>query len=274
LRLRATLARDAAVAGPDLEAQVAALRREVDDAPSLRALGIAEHRLRVFKSDQARRRQNVSFLVQREVRRSANDDAFARIGLSYRLGPQGTVAPICTSGQLYRDADCKDFQGSYLSDDVAGDVSPMFTRRMLALCRLYAVRGYRGPISFDARRNGARQYELIFDCNPRLTGVFPALAVRDSLRQSGVAVRSVLTLGYRGEFVLPDLDAALASLDDADLLCTLIRQRGAVLLPNHCRQNGFDLHLVNVGPDEANWLLGGVIGALSPAALHPSRLYF
>jgi hypothetical protein len=47
-----------------------------------------------------------------------------------------------------------------------------------------------------------------------------------------------------------------------------------VLLPNLCRDNGFDLHLLNVDPDEANRLLDGEIGALSAANVHPRRLYW
>lgn len=271
-RLRTTLAAEAACTGPHLEQQAATLRHEIDDAPSLRAVAFAHDRLRALKNDQARHRQGIAFLVQPQVTR--NDRDFAGIGLSYMLGPHGSVTHICTNAQIYRDAEHKHFQGAYLSDSIGNDLPPVFARRMLTLCRRYAARGYVGPISFDARRSIAGQYELIYDCNPRLTGVFPSLAVRDALIQSGLNVGSVMTLGYRGEFVLPDLEAALAKLDNAGLLCTRDRGRGVVLLPNLCRTDGFDLHLINIEPGAARRLLAGPLATLSAASVHPSRLYF
>lgn len=273
-RLRSTLAREAATDQAEIDRQTADLRQEVDDAPCLRALGLPIEQLRACKRDQARHRQRVDFLVQPELRKRDGDAAFGGIGLSYAIAMDGTVIPVGATGQIYRDRDNKHFQGAYWSDTVAQDVPPAFHGRMRALCRRYAARGYRGPINFDARRDGMSQYQLIYDCNPRLTGVFPSLAVRDALRDGGVAVQSLLTLGYRGEFVLPDLDAALDRLDRAGLLCTRARPRGVVVLPNLSRDNGFDLHLVNIGPEEANRLLEGELGALSAAAVHPQRLYW
>ena len=68
--------------------------------------------------------------------------------------------------------------------------------------------------------------------------------------------------------------AALDRLDRAGLLCTPERPRGVVVLPNLCRDNGFDLHLSNIDPDEANRLLDNELGALSAGTVHPRRLYW
>lgn len=273
-KLRDVLVAEAAQGGQGLERKTAELRQEIVDAPCLRAVPLAEEQLRLCKLEQAGRRRHVDFLVQAEVRRRDDDDAFAGIGLSYVIGADGSVTPLGATGQVYRDPDHKHFLGSFLSDQVSRDMPPSFHREMSALCRLYHARGYRGPISFDARRDDDGRYRLIYDCNPRLTGVFPSLAVRDALALSGVPVRSVLSLGYRGEFVMPELDMALERLDEAGLLCTLGRGRGAVLLPNLSRQDGFDLHFVNVGMHEIDRLFTATVERLSAVAAVPHRLHY
>jgi hypothetical protein len=190
------------------------------------------------------------------------------------LGADGTIFPLGATAQLYRDPDHKHFQGAYLSGAIERDFTVQFRASMRELCLRYAERGYRGPINFDARRDISGQYRLIYDCNPRLTGVLASLAVRDALRSGGSAVESVLTLGYRGEFILPDIEDALIRLDRTGLLFTRSRPRGVVVVPNLCRQDGFDLHLANIDPSEANRLLSGELGALSAGTVHPQRLYW
>jgi hypothetical protein len=273
-RLRTTLAREAATDGAELDAQAAELYEEVDAAPCLRPLGFAAAQLRRYKHIQAEARRHVDFLVQPQLCRSEADTAFGGIGLSFMLGEDGTIAPLGASAQLYRDLDNKHFQGAYLSEAIERDIPTRFHEGMRELCLRYATRGYRGPINFDARRDDTGRYQLIYDCNPRLTGVLASLAVRDALRAGGSPVGSMLTLGYRGEFVLPDLDAALDRLDRAGLLCTRVRPCGVVVLPNLCRDDGFDLHLSNIDPDEANRLLDNELGALSAGTVHPRRLYW
>jgi hypothetical protein len=275
-RLCDTLALDAATDAAALDHKAAELQQEIDDAPCLRPLGRTHEQLRRYKREQAACRRHVDFLLQPEVCRVESDPAYASIGLSYVIGPDGATAPVCTTAQVFRDSAHKHFQGAYLAADVARDVSPAFGAGMSALCGCYAARGYRGPINFDARRNADGAYELVYDCNPRLTGVFPTLAVRDALARSGVTAASVLTLGYRGEFVLPDPAAALERLAAAGLLCTVHQPRGVVLLPNLCRQDGFDVHLVDMAPADANVLLapGAPLATLSASAAHPAQLFY
>jgi hypothetical protein len=130
-----------------------------------------------------------------------------------------------------------------------------FAGQMQRLCDLFAHQGWRGPLSFDARLNGEGVYELIYDCNPRLTAVFPSLAVRAGLRRQGLEAKEVLGLGYRGEFVWKDLPGRLKELASRELLYTRERQRGAVVLPNLSRRSGFDVSLVNVSVAEARHML-------------------
>jgi hypothetical protein len=273
-RLVTTLKREAATEGRELDEQTDELRQEVDAAPCLRPIGLADEQLRRYKRDQAALRQRVDFLVQSEVRRRDGDAAFGGIGLSFMLDGHGTISPLGATAQLYRDSENKHFQGAYLSDAIDRGIAPGFHQAMYQLCRRYAARGYRGPINFDARRGSDGHYQLIYDCNPRLTGVLASLAVRESLGAGRSPFHSVLTLGYRGEFVLPDLETALVRLDRAGLLCTPTRSRGVVLLPNLCRENGFDLHLSNIDPHEANRLLSDELGALSAGTVHAQRLYW
>jgi len=270
-RLRTTAAEEAAYGPVEIERQTVGLRQEVELAPCLRTLGLTDAQLSICKLEQARRRQDVGFLVQPAL--PTCDGEFAGIGLSYVIAPDGRVTPFGPTAQIYRDRDHKHFQGAYLSASVGCDIPSAFHDGMIELCRRYFALGYHGPINFDACRTREGTYELIYDCNPRLTGVFPSLAVRDALQDDGIEVASVLTLGYRGEFVLDALDAALESLDRDGLLLTASRSTGVVLLPNLCRDRGFDLHLVNLAPREANQLLKE-LGALSAAAVHPTRLYW
>ncbi|HTO61600.1 MAG TPA: hypothetical protein VMM15_10140, partial [Bradyrhizobium sp.] len=271
-RLRTTAAEEAAYGPVEIERQAVGLLHEVELAPCLKTLGLTDAQLSSYKREQAERRQDVSFLVQPALPKSA-DGEFAGIGLSYMIAPDGRITPYGPTAQIYRDHDHKHFQGAYLSASVGSGISPAFHNGMIELCRRYLALGYRGPINFDACRTREGTYELIYDCNPRLTGVFPSLAVRDALQDDGIDVASVLTLGYRGEFVLDDLDATLDTLDRDGLLLTAVRSTGVVLLPNLCRDRGFDLHLVNVAPRDANQLLKE-LGALSAAAVHPTRLYW
>jgi hypothetical protein len=272
-RLLAESVQEAFPRESDLDRQVAELRAEVELAPSTRALRLRDDQLRAYKLGQTGRRRGVEFLVQPELRGPSGDSGrFAGIGLSYVLDDRG-AQPLGATAQIYRDPERKHFLGAYVSSEVEAQAGSELGGKMAALCRLYSQRGYRGPINFDARRDGNGDFQLIYDCNPRLTGVLPSLAVRDALLRSGAPVRSVLSLGYRGEWALGDLDAALDRLEDAGLLFGSGSGRGAVLLPNLCRDHGFDMHLINVAPDEAQGMLspGGAIASLTRAPC--PRLY-
>jgi hypothetical protein len=243
--------------GIDWSSRVRELRGEVDAAPTLKPLALTDDRLLRYKRLQAQQRVGIRLLIQREVLPPASlQGRFAGLGLSWQVEGPGRSTPIAISAQLYKDAERKHFLGSYVSPELARSVLQQpLAGQMRQLCDLFAHQGWRGPLSFDARLNAEGVYELIYDCNPRLTAVFPSLAVRTGLRRQGLEVKEVLGLGYRGEFVWKDLPGRLAELASRGLLYTRERQRGAVVLPNLSRRSGFDVALVNVSVAEARHML-------------------
>ncbi|HVE81369.1 MAG TPA: hypothetical protein VND93_00915 [Myxococcales bacterium] len=260
--------------GVDLGERVRELREEVNAAPALRPLGLTDDRLGRYKRLQLERRTGIELLVQREVAPPADlGGRFAGLGLSWQVEGPDDIAPIAVAAQLYRDPDRLHYLGSYLSPALEGQVlaSPL-AAQVRRLCRLFADQGWRGPINFDARLNAEGEYELIYDCNPRLSAVFPSLAVRQGLRALGLRAEGVLGLGYRGGFVWEDLPGKLAELEARGLLYTRDRQRGAVVLPNLSRRSGFDVALVNVDVASARqWLASGAFdqgGGASAPGLH------
>lgn len=179
------------------------------------------------------------------------------VGCSFRIDDHGAVTPLAVSQQVFADAGRKKHLGACLSR-AAEDA---FTAAggaegYEALCALYAAQGYRGPISFDAVADEGGRYVGVYDCNPRLTAVFPALAVQRALRADGLACDTIVNLDYRGIHTWPDAATRLDDLDGADMLYTRERGRGVLPLPNMARPDSFDLHLVNLSTDEVDGLLG------------------
>lgn len=258
----------------DFAARVRELRGEVDAAPTLRPLALTDDRLLRYKRQQAERRAGIRLLVQREVTPPPDlRGRFAGIGLSFHVWGPNEVEPLCVAAQIYRDPDRRSYLGSYLSPAlVQAALRPEPAARLRHLCRLFAEQGWRGPINFDARLNEAGEYELIYDCNPRLTAVYPPLAVRAGLRRQGLEAETLLSLGYRGDFVWEDLPARLAALSARGFLFTPKNPRGAVVLPNLSRRNGYDVVLVNVDVPAARQMLAS--GAFNESgATGPPRIY-
>ncbi len=255
----------------DVDERMRHLRSEVDAAPTLRPLALSDDRLRRYKRLQAERRTGIEVLLQREVTPPADlAGRFASVGLSFDLRGPEHVTPIAVAAQLYRDADLRSYAGSYLSPAVtAGVLRGTFGEQMVRLCRLFAAQGYRGPINFDARLAADGQYELIHDCNPRLTAIYPPMAVQGALRAQGLPADEVVGIGYRGELASEDLPGWLAELSRRELLYTPARPRGAVILPNLSRRHGFDAVFVNLAPAAVlERLRSGAFGPLERARLH------
>lgn len=256
--------------------EIASLRAELEETPCLQPLGLDDACLARLLRLQAGERQHLDILVQPVVSAPSGDGRFAGLGLSFFIKADGTVAPIAVSAQIYRDPERKHFLGAFISDEIERQLPPAFLASVRSLCGVFANEGYKGPISFDARLSSDGTYRLIYDCNPRLTGIFPSLALRAALRREALPADTVLTLGYRGEWIFPDLGAILARLDRVGVLYTRQRRRGAVVLPNLCRADGYDVHLVNVTPREADALLGpdGALAGLSHRTLHATQLHY
>lgn len=257
--------------GVDLDERGRDLRAEVDASPSLRPLALSDDRLRRYKRIQAELRTGIELLIQRDVPPPENlAGRFVSVGLSFRIDGPDRVSPIAMAAQLYRDPEHRCYAGSYLSPAVAASVlRTPFDAELVRLCRVFAAQGYRGPINFDARLAADGCYQLIYDCNPRLTAIYAPLAVQAALRGQGLMAESVLSVGYRGELVWNDLQDRLAELSARGLLYTRAHQRGAVVLPNLSRRNGFDAVFVNLAPAAVLEALGsGAFGEAGGRRFH------
>ena len=272
--LRKAMAFDALQDPNDLERHVEDLAGEIALAPTLRGAKISRERMRMLKRLQAAHRDGFGILLQPEVA-PPTDGSFAGLGFSFSIDAAGVARPFAINGQLYRDSTRKHFLGAYMGPEVDSLIPETLLTKATALAGWHGARGYRGPINFDARRNREGQIVFIHDCNPRLTGVFPTLAVGEALRRQGFTPHRLLTLGYRGEFVWPDLDCAIETLDARGALFTASHPRGAVILPNLARDHGYDVHLLDVEPAEAaRWIApGGAIGATNPGPAAPACIF-
>lgn len=250
-RMRAEIEQHILCRGISYPDRVRELRGEVDLAETLRPLALADHRLLRYKRWQTERRTGIQLLLQRELESPLHSELFPGIGLSYFVRGPEDIELIAAAAQLYKDDERKHYLGSYLSPSIERSVlTPDFSKKMINLCRLFAEQGWRGPINFDARLNRRHEYELIYDCNPRLTAIYPPLAVRNHLRAHGLSAQTVGNIGYRGELVCEDIEERLAELSNRGLLYTRQHPRGAVILPNLCRRDGFDAVFVNLEVQE------------------------
>ena len=202
-----------------------------------------------------RRERHLSFLVQPRVA-AARDPDPKGVGLTWDLRGPERFEPVSLVGHVYDGRDRQTFISSYLSDAYAQRVvSAIGEEKIRNLLRRFAALGYRGPINLDAVRGEGDVYHFVYDCNPRLGGAFPGLAVRDAFRRAGLRAETVLGVGYRGRFVYPELEEELDELDRAGLLYTCERQRGVWLLPNLVRRDSFDPILFNMDSEEMTQLV-------------------
>jgi hypothetical protein len=190
----------------------------------------------------------VTLIVQEHIRRPSSGSLPAGIGITYNILGDNRFLRLGVIGQVYEDPEHQTFIGSYHSTSLTDHVlSQIKEKKIHNLLRLFAQNRYRGPVNFDAIRNAAGNYMFIYDCNPRLGGTFPGLAFKMHLKR--LRVDSLLTLGYRGRFVFPDLKSKLLQLDNLDLLYTPKRQKGLCLIPSFVRPDSFDVVFINL-PNE------------------------
>lgn len=228
------------------------LRRKVRESWLLGPLGVPDELLAATVAARAgvRRARAPRLLVQEYV--AAPPSAVPSVGASFVVG-DGSVAPLAVAQQVFADAGRTKHLGSLLSAEVDAAFAP-YAEGYAALAARYAARGYRGPIGFDAVWDGTA-YVGVLDCNPRLTAVFPALAVRDALRAAGLPCDSLLDLDYRGLFTWPDAAERLAALAGLGLLYTRRSPRGVLPVPNLVGPHAYDVHLVNLSAAEVDDLL-------------------
>ncbi len=230
--------------------------RKVAASWTLAAAGLDDGVLAAAVDRQAevRAAHRVRMLVQPRLQPPASGRA-ASVGWSFVIG-EGAIAPACVAEQTFVDAQRRKHLGSVLDARAERDLLASADRPgFSALCELFAATGYRGPINFDAVLDGDGRYVGVLDCNPRLTAVYPAIAVREALRAEGDRCDTIVNLDYRGLYRWPDAGARLAALDDAGLLYTRATPRGVLPLPSLANEDGFDLHLVNLARTEIEAVL-------------------
>jgi len=199
---------------------------------------------------------SVNLIIQEHIHRQHTGSLPAGIGITYNIVSENRFIRLGVIGQIYEDPEYKTFIGSYHSSRLTDHVlSQVGEDKIINFLRLFAQNRYRGPVNFDAIRNADGKYMFIYDCNPRLGGTFPGLAFKLYLESQGVLVNSLLTLGYRGRFVYPDLKSKLLQLDNLDLLYTSKRQKGLCLIPSFVRPDSFDAAFINVPEGEIKQII-------------------
>jgi hypothetical protein len=235
----------------DEYADIQSLRGEIALAPSLQGMRLTDEQLGGFLRSQRARRNNISILVQEAIERpKPEDQAFESIGITCDVSPSGV--DLLPAGQLYRDPERRRYLGSYLGPDLSSATIPERLRdQILHLCGLAAEEGYRGPLNFDARLDSDGRWIFVYDCNPRLSAVYPPLATQLWLLRQGLPASTIVNLGYRGEYARDfALKETLRELDDLGWLYTREHPRGALPLPNLARAHGLDFVLVNLRRQE------------------------
>ena len=222
--------------------------------------------LQIKVNKMGRIQPEVTVLVQPRIKRSNNKDMLpVSVGLTYQIYDADNIERVIVAGHVFADAERKTCIGSYLSDELTRKVlNQVDEEKMIALLRLFADQGYRGPINLDAVRDNLGRYLLIYDCNPRLGGSFPGFILMHALKRAGLRAETSLNIGYRGRFIYPDLKAKLMELQDLGLLYTKTRQRGVYLVPSFVRPNSFDPVLINMKFEEMREIISSdLLGSLS-----------
>ena len=251
------------------------LKVEISRTPSLNGVPWTDDVLSSFTCSQATKRKNIKLLVQEAVENHGRSRNFHGIGFTCFIDHDGSPGQMIAAGQLYRDPDRRHFLGSYLAPDETQMLEQQMDDPLRNLCKLFAQQGYRGPLNFDAVEGQDGRFVFVFDCNPRLTAVYPALAVRTFLQSLGIPVSTIISTGYRGELIYSDIQRTLRRLDDIGLLFRPDRGRGVLLLPNAYRTNGFDALLVNMQRAEMSQILasGALHQSAEPCSSSASEVY-
>jgi len=210
-------------------------------------LGILKKEIELKVTRMERADSSVLLLVQPYIQSFVSDEFPHSIGITYNILNKDRFKALAVIGQVYEDATYQTFIGSYMSDHLTDHVFNSIGRQKIKkLLGLFAGRGYRGPINLDAVRNHKNEYHFIYDCNPRLGGTFPGLILKKAFEKQGLCINRLMTLGYRGRIIYPDLKAKLEQLKALGLLFTRQSQKGLYLIPSIVRPQSFDIALINM----------------------------
>lgn len=212
-------------------------------------------------------RENVpiKIIIQPYVKRQLSDQRPSSIGITYNIMDPSHIQRVVVIGHVYEDTDHQTFIGSFESDRHTRQVlSHIDENKIINLLRLFAQKGYRGPINLDAVLAENGRYTFIYDCNPRLGGSFPGIALKYAMQAQGHHIENLLTLGYRGRFVYPDLAAKLDQLNRLELVYTRRHPRGLCLIPSFVRPHSYDYAFINAPYEELQQILDdGILDSLS-----------
>lgn len=258
-------------AAPPAPEDIAEAQRDIAASPFLDAGDFPPARLAAFEARRRARRAGLSLLVQRRIEPPAAPDRRRplALGLSFHLA-EARIDTVAVAAQTYHDPGRAHFRGALLDRALEEDYrGSRFAAQMNGLCRRLQALGYRGPVNFDALLDRDGRYVLIHDCNPRLSAVFPPLALHRALARHRQAAGAVLSLGYRGEYRIADLAATLGALDRAGLLWTSRRRRGLLPLPSLVAEHGFDIAVLGDDAAAVAALAGALPGYGIDTALSP-----
>lgn len=225
----------------------------LDEADYASQMADLHRQIHVKSSNPNRPDTENCFLVQTVVQSPPETETLAGVpecfGINCFLRSDGGMELICISKQLYSDPEHKVHLGAYWSDETERNVlAKLKLSRLENLCRMFSDIGYCGPIGFDGMRDAHGGVCLIYDCNPRMTGVLPVLAVRNLLQSQGIRVREIANAGYHGAVRHDSMEGLCDWLGDRELLFTTDRPTGVLPLPNFagCSSGLCDIVFLNV----------------------------
>jgi len=174
--------------------------------------------------------REVQLIVQSRIERSGDDCDFpSSVGVTYNIRDKNWIDRLAVVGHVYEDMERKTFIGCYMSDNLTLDV---------------------------LEKVGEEKIITLL-----------GLMLKHAFERAGVSVKTLMTIGYRGRLIYPDLDAKLDELKRFELLFTHDRQRGAYIVPSPVRPNSFDMVLINMEMDEMRaFIRSGLINTLSDEA--------
>ncbi|MCP4751873.1 MAG: hypothetical protein GY866_13340 [Proteobacteria bacterium] len=212
-----------------------------------------EHKTARLRRDSIRKRphKKIEFLIQKRLPNSSC------VGFSYYIHTRDKIERLTASEQIYEDEERKEFLGAIVSDRLEKTIFRKIDEsKVINLCRLFADLDYRGPINFDAIENTQGDYEFVGDCNPRLSAVYPNLAVREFLSGNGIEIASIANLGYRGRIELEDFASTIKELGRHGLLFSRAAHRGIWIVPSFTGEHRFDFWFVNMPNQEIERFVG------------------
>ncbi|CAA6800903.1 MAG: Unknown protein [uncultured Campylobacterales bacterium] len=195
--------------------------------------------------------QDANFLIQKKVNFNKNEE-LTHLGFIYYIKNPKNIKRIDIHAQIYSDVNQTTFLGSYISKKLENKVLSLIDEeKIINLCKIFAKAGYEGPINFDAIINDKEQLEFIYDCNPRMTGTLPSIAIYDYFKKKhDINIDVIVPIGYRGNLYYPDIDAKLEELDSKNLLFTKKNNKGVLLIPSFVRSDSYDMWFINMGKTE------------------------